>query len=291
VATKAEPEERIKLLLASGDSGVRELALGLVKEQYRPALAAEFHERFPALSGEEFSEAWQRVLEQLARLVQGRQFDPTHSLRRWLSLALAEEPLKGLLAADRPDQWTQGLSLVAVLYQQPVQAVIRSRWPDLSEADRANIWQETLGGLLRNVRAGAFEREGPLLGYLLGIVRHKVADFYRGRAALEKVLSTIAQVRTDSTCVDPQKQLEAKEFREVLRRLVGRLPPREQQVVRAYLDGFPDTKDMSLLLKKVEEASGHEESLSAVKVNLSRGRKRLGEYLRSRGYGVEGGGA
>jgi RNA polymerase sigma factor (sigma-70 family) len=291
VATKAEPEERIKLLLASDDSGVRELALGLVKEQYQLALAAEFHERFPELPDGAFADCWKRVLGQLARLVNGRQFDARRSLHRWLSLAVAEEPLKGLLAAKQPGEWQRGLALVAVLYEQPVHAVIRSRWPDLSEADRANVWQETLGGLLRNVRAGAFEREGPFLGYLLGIVRHKVADFYRGRAALEKALSTIAQLRTDSTCVDPEKQLEAKEFRELLGRLVGSLPPREQQVVRAYLEGFPDTKDMSLLLQKVEEVSGHVESLSAVKVNLSRGKKRLGDYLRSCGYGVEGGDA
>ena len=291
MATKAEPEERIKLLLASEDSGVRDLALGLVKEQYQPALAAEFHQRFPELSDEEFADSWDRVLGQLARLVNGSRFDARRSLHRWLSLALAEEPLKRLLASGQPGEWARGLSLVAVLYEQPVHAVIRSRWPDLSEADRANIWQETLGGLLGKVRAGAFERDGPLLGFLLAIVRHKVADFYRGRAALEKVLSTIVQDRTDSTCVDPEKQLEAEEFREILRRLVGSLPPREQQVVRAYLDGLPDTKDMSLLLKKVEEVSGHEESLSAVKVNLSRGKKRLGDYLRSRGYGVERGDA
>jgi DNA-directed RNA polymerase specialized sigma24 family protein len=291
VATKAEPEERIKLLLASEDPGLRAVALGLVRDQYRPALAAEFHQRFPEHSDEDFADSWDRVLGQLARLVNASRFDAGRSLHRWLALALAEEPLKRLLAGRQPAEWTRGLSLVAVLYEQPVHAVIRSRWPDLSEADRANVWQETLGGLLRKVRAGAFERDGPLLGYLLGIVRHKVADFYRGRAALEKVLNTIAQGRTDSTCVEPEKQLEAQEFCEILRRLVGSLPPREQQVVRAYLDGFPDTRDMSLLLQKVEEASGHVESLSAIKVNLSRGKKRLGDYLRSRGYGVERGDA
>jgi hypothetical protein len=291
VEPNTAPEERIKSPLASDNRQDRQRALVLVKERYRPKLTVEFRERFPEFSDEEFAAFWEQVIQQVGRLVDKGPFNPKGSLHKALLLMLLEEPLKLLLATDQASEWKRGLSLVAVLYEQPVLAVIRSRWPGLSEEDRGNAWQDTLTGLLQKVQAGAFQREGPLLGFLLGIVRHKVADYFRGKAALDRGLATLAPGRSASTHIDPGKKLEAEEFRRLLRQGIHSLPPREQQVVREFVEGFPDTADMQLLLKRVEAVSGEEESLSAVKVNLSRGKKRLGTFLRNHGYGGEGGDA
>jgi DNA-directed RNA polymerase specialized sigma24 family protein len=291
VEPNAAPEERVKLLLASDNPQDRQRALALVSDLYRPDLAREFRARFPDFPDQEFTDSWKRVIEQLARLVDKRPFDPNRSLRKSLLVMLAEEPIKGLLTAAEAGQWCRGLELVASLYEQPIHAVLRTRWPDLSADDRANVWQETLGGLLANVRKGSFRREGPLLGYLLGIVDHKVADYYRAKATFEKALGTIIQGRSASTQIDPEKQLEAKEFRRLLGAGIDSLPPRERQVLREYVEGFPETRDMQLLLERVKRVSGKDDSLSSVKVSLSRGKKRLGSYLRGNGYGAEGGDA
>jgi RNA polymerase sigma factor (sigma-70 family) len=285
------PEERVKLLLASEHLQDRHRALALVSDLYRPTLAGEFRARFPDFPEQAFTDSWERVIAQLARLVNKQPLDPKRCLHKSLLMMLSEEPIKRFLTTAEPDSWRRGLELVASLYEQPVSRVIRSRWPDLSEADRANVWQETLGGFLRNVRKGVFKREGSLLGYLLEIVSHKVADYYRGKAIFERAVETIIQGRSACTQIDPEQQLEAKEFRRLLGQGINSLPPRERQVLRAYVEGFPETEDMQFLLEQVKAVSGQNDSLSSVKVSLSRGKRRLGIYLRSHGYGGEGGDA
>src|SRR5262249_31288094 len=94
----AAPEELIRSLLASDSPQDRQRALALVKDHYRPILNTEFHERFPELPELEFVACWHRVIEQLARLVEQRPFDPKRSLHKWLRLTVLEEPLKGLPA-------------------------------------------------------------------------------------------------------------------------------------------------------------------------------------------------
>jgi DNA-directed RNA polymerase specialized sigma24 family protein len=287
----APQEERPKFLLASINRQDRQQALVLIKGQYRQKLAPDFQERFPELSAQDFDACWERVFQQLARVVDKVPFDTNRSLHKSLLLMLLEEPLKGLLASGQDGDVRRGLSLVAELYEHPVQAVIGSRWPDLSNADRENVWQETFEGLLQKIKAGDFRRDGPLLGFLLGIVKHKVADHYRAKAALDKVLGTIGQSRSASTRIDPGQQLKAEEFRRLLRVGIDSLTPQEQLVVREYVEGFPETEKMPYLLERVKIANGEDKSLSAIRTTLSRGKKRLVTFLRSHGYSAEGGDA
>jgi hypothetical protein len=70
----------------------------------------------------------------------------------------------------------------------------------------------------------------------------------------------------------------------LIRDAVSALPRKQRVVLQAFLDHYPETKDMEVLRQEVSRMTGVEETLAAVKRALQEGRNKVRQLLEKKGY-------
>jgi len=101
--------------------------------------------------------------------------------------------------------------------------------------DAADAVQETLSRTLASLRSAGVPAGVPLAAFAHGVLKHIIADHYRGRVL------HFAQVEVDgvpSTAASPLEQLVAAEERALMARAVAGLAPEERELLHAcYVRG------------------------------------------------------
>jgi DNA-directed RNA polymerase specialized sigma24 family protein len=145
---------------------------------------------------------------------------------------------------------------------------IRTRYPGLSPDDLADVWSETLLGVLRAARKGRFDNHRPLVGWIMTIAYRRAADLTRRSHAWRR---TLARLR-------PAGEREPDGASATLARVravVGALPGNQRLVMAAFIDGYPDTRRTEDLRGRIRERLGIELTADAVKSALREARRKI----------------
>ncbi len=129
-------------------------------------------------------------------------------------------------------------------------------------ADAEDLVQETL--LAIHSKRETFDRDEPLTAWVFAIARHKLCDWYRRRRQTMAVPLLDADAFTDGA-------YDETTARDDVTHLLDELPEKQAMAIRCMrLEG----------LSAVEAAARTGQSVSAVKVSVHRGLKRLADRLR-----------
>lgn len=111
------------------------------------------------------------------------------------------------------------------------------------------------------------------LPWILGVARHRVADYYRKRGRTRPAPEVLAEAVVDAFEQNAESREEAADRIRALLECVDQLPPRQRQIVESR---YRDRKSLGA----VAEAVGWKSD--AVKVALSKIRKALSRCLRDK---------
>src|SRR5947209_4923175 len=200
-------------------------------------------------------------------------------------LAAAEETLQDQLRAD-PER------AVAYLHEQfglqIARYLKRVTWSLLDAEDLKDAYQETLKGVLEKVRTPGFDPGRPLR-LVYAIARRKGCDGLRRRGhrmatADDETLQQIRAIPGTTPLLGPA---EAREFREVLFKIIEALPARQRLVARVFVDHFEEFRARETyqpLAEAVSAITGEPENVLAVKSAWRAARAAIASELIHRGY-------
>jgi DNA-directed RNA polymerase specialized sigma24 family protein len=233
-------------------------------------------------------------------LLPARRGSPVPSARHWpgvqaVDLARASVEISSLLLRGDHESVRRAATLVDQHFRRQVAAVVRKKFPGLSAHDLADIWTETLLGFIRSSLAAKFNTDRPVFPFLCGVAIHHAIDHYRRSSirqkALQEVLGPVAEALERRSAgpkwwtLDP---VERAELMDLVRLAIEQLPPRQQLVIRVFIDNYPETQAMEPLRQRVSRISGRDEPISAVKRALQEAREKVRIFLRGKGYDLEG---
>jgi RNA polymerase sigma-70 factor (ECF subfamily) len=137
-------------------------------------------------------------------------------------------------------------------YSDSVYAFIRSRLaPSYDLVD--DLVQEVFLAAWENL--GNYRREGPLQGWLMGIARHKVEDYYRARLrAPESLPEAELDLAAVSMTPDFDGSLDREELRSKTWRVMSSLPEQYRLVLIWRYWEKAAARDMALRTGKTEKA-------------------------------------
>jgi RNA polymerase sigma-70 factor (ECF subfamily) len=137
-------------------------------------------------------------------------------------------------------------------YSDSVYAFIRSRLaPSYDLVD--DLVQEVFLAAWENL--GNYRREGPLQGWLMGIARHKVEDYYRARLrAPESLPEAELDLAAGSMTPDFDGSLDREELRSKTWRVMSSLPEQYRLVLIWRYWEKVAARDMALRTGKTEKA-------------------------------------
>ncbi len=185
----------------------------------------------------------------------------------------------------------RALALADEHFRRPVAAVVRKRFPELPPDDLADVYREAFLELCQSALNGQVDTRRSVFPLLCTIALRRATDRAR-RAAVEQravseVLGPVARALQGTGVGWRWQALDAADRREVMqliRAAVARLPHRQQEVMAAYVRGYPDTECMEALRRAVSRVAGGEVSLAAVKRALQEARQKVSAFLREKGY-------
>lgn len=137
-------------------------------------------------------------------------------------------------------------------YSDSVYAFIRSRLaPSYDLVD--DLVQEVFLAAWENI--GNYRREGPLQGWLMGIARHKVEDYYRARLRAPQLLPEAElDLAAGSMTPDFDGSLDREELRSKTWRVMSSLPEQYRLVLIWRYWEKVAARDMALRTGKTEKA-------------------------------------
>jgi DNA-directed RNA polymerase specialized sigma24 family protein len=207
-------------------------------------------------------------------------------------LAAAEEILQDQLRAD-PER------AVVYLHEQfglqIARYLKRVTWSLLDAEDLKDAYQETLKGVLEKVRTPGFDPGRPLR-LVYAIARRKGCDGLRRRGhriptadedALRQIAAPPGSTDLGFTARQTLGPAEAREFREVLHKIIEALPTRQRLVARVFVDHFEEFRARDTyqpLAEAVSAITGEPENVLAVKSAWRAARATIASELIHRGF-------
>ena len=199
-----------------------------------------------------------------------------------------EEETKILLIGNTAEL-EEGLSQVDQHLRRRICGRVRHYLPGLKSHDLADCWQETLMAVFKAVRDGRFDPDRPLGPYLFSIAHAKGIDLLRRQTTRDKALTAVGETLQGTQCGEEWRQLSSSERSEALaivRDGIGTLPDKQRVVFQAFMDNYPETKDMEVLRQEVSRMTGREETLVSIKRALQEGRNKVRQLLERKGYTI-----
>ena len=197
-----------------------------------------------------------------------------------------EEETKLLLLGDA-DEMEKGLDLIHQHLKKRVCWRVRHYLPGLKPEDLADCWQETLTAVFKAAREGRFDPDRAMGPYLVTIAQRKGIDLLRRQTTRDEALTAVGESLRATESGRQWQGLSGPERNEamgLIRDAVSALPQKQRVVFQAFLDHYPETKDMEVLRQEVSRMTGVEETLVAVKRALQEGRNKVRQLLERKGY-------
>jgi len=197
-----------------------------------------------------------------------------------------EEGVKALLGGDDRSV-AAALEAIARHLRDGLCAWLRRSFPGLSPEDLADVWQETLVGVLRAVREERLDLARPLVPWLCKVASRRAVDIMRRSATNESALAAVGERLSRSDSGARWSALSGDERREALELTldhIRRLPAMQRAVLQVFSDHYPVTACMEVLRRRVGERLGRDVTLASVKRALQEGRRKLRDHLVQKGF-------
>ncbi len=195
------------------------------------------------------------------------------------------------LFAGSEEEIGQGLALVDASLRQHLCVWLRRQFPSLTPEDLADVWGETLVGVLQAARQRRFQPDRPLLPWLCHIARARAIDHIRRRTVRQDFLAGLYQTCQGAMlqgCGQAGDQQEMEEVLALVRDFIDTLPQQQRMVLFVFVEHYPETQSMAILQREVSRTTGRPHSRASVKRALQEARRKLREHLRNKGFDLEG---
>ena len=174
-------------------------------------------------------------------------------------------------------------------FRVPICAWVRKRYyPGMSIDDTADMWQDTMRELLKQVRDGKYDGDRAVFSDLCQIISRNTIDLQRKHRTRDRVLDDIGKALMGTRAGDRWRTASAaerKEILELIRQEAAKLPEKQRQTLEAFIAHFPESQNMQALRQFTSELTGQEETLAAVKGAFAVARRKLRAVLKRKGYG------
>ena len=174
-------------------------------------------------------------------------------------------------------------------FRVPICAWVRKRYyPGMSADDLADMWQDTMRELLKQVRDGKYDGDRAVFSDLCQIISRNTIDLRRKHKTRDRVLDDIGKALIGTRAGDRWKTASAavrKEILELIRQEAAKLPEKQRQTLEAFIAHFPESRNMQTLRQFTSELTEREETLAAVKGAFAVARRKLRAVLTRKGYG------
>lgn len=188
-----------------------------------------------------------------------------------------EEEVKILLLGNK-NEIGEALKKIQGAWEKPICAWIRKKNPGIFPEDLADIWQETLLGILKAVTNERFNPEGSLKAWVTTIARNRTYDRYRRKHREEKALNAIGAALKMTETGAKWREINSKDRAEtlsLLRAEISKLPYKQRVVIRVFVEGYPETDSMEILRLEVSKITKEEETRASVTRALQEARKKM----------------
>jgi DNA-directed RNA polymerase specialized sigma24 family protein len=185
----------------------------------------------------------------------------------------------------------QAMRLVHAGMQQSISVWLHRCFPTLSPEDLADIWSGTLHGLMCSIQSGRYDVARPLVRWVCRIAYNRATDAVRREVTRKRTRTTAAATLERIQSGRPWLNLdgaERAEAMELIRTIIASLPSKQQIVLRAFVDHYPESRHLHVLQREVSQITGQLETMASVKRALQEGRLKVQRFLRRRGYAPEG---
>lgn len=183
----------------------------------------------------------------------------------------------------------EGFALIDKHLRDPICGWLRvNHYPGISAEDLADLWQETLAELLKQVRAGKYTGERKVFTDLCRIISTNAIDQRRRHKSRDRLMHAVGEALRETQTGQNWKDADPVARREVqrlIREAAATLPEKQRHVLEAFIANFPESRDMQELRRFTSELTGEEETVASVKGNLREARQKLRGILRRKGYG------
>ncbi len=192
-----------------------------------------------------------------------------------------------LLLIGTEEEIGRGLGLIDCHLRHGLCGWLRKQFPGIRPQDLADLWGETLLGVLKAVREGRFDGNRPLLPWLCQIARARAIDHLRRRTTQEQALAAVGETLKGTRTGQAWGDWSAVERREALALIqdaIATLSGRQRLVMQVFVDCYPASARMETLRQEVSRATGQVQTLASVKRALQEARAKARELLQHKGY-------
>jgi DNA-directed RNA polymerase specialized sigma24 family protein len=200
-----------------------------------------------------------------------------------------DETIQLLLSCGNEAEIREGFTLIDKHLRDPICGWLRANYyPGVSADDLADLWQETLAELLKQVRSGKYTGERKVFTDLCRIISTNAIDQRRRHKSRDKLVQAVGEALRETQTGQKWKDADPvarREVKRLIREAAATLPEKQRQVLEAFVANFPESRDMHELRRFTSELTGKEETVASVKGNLREARQKLRGILRRKGYG------
>jgi hypothetical protein len=200
-----------------------------------------------------------------------------------------DEQIRLLLTGVTEGELRDGFALIDKHLRDPICGWLRvNYYAGITAEELADLWQETLAELLKQVRAGKYIGERKVFTDLCRIISTNAIDQRRRHKSRDRLVQAIGEALRGTQTGQKWKDADPVARREVqrlIREAGANLPEKQRQVLEAFLANFPESQDMQELRRFTSQLTGVEETVASVKGNLREARQKLRGILTRKGYG------
>ncbi|MBE7457442.1 MAG: hypothetical protein KJ057_13095 [Phycisphaerae bacterium] len=153
--------------------------------------------------------------------------------------------------------------------------------------DLLNLWGDTLAWFSSHSQSIEYDASASPIPLLRRFMICRAIDERRRHSAHDAVLQELGLRLRDSRVGAWWQDLPVIERHEILAeitKIIDRLPPRQRQVLRLFVQAFPLTQSMAKLRELVAADEGRPVSQAAVERALQEGRRKVRAAFEERGY-------
>lgn len=196
-----------------------------------------------------------------------------------------EDQIKSLLLGDEKDIG-DGIDLIHRNYGEAICCWILHYFCSLSPDDVADAWQDALLGIAQMAINGQFRRNGSVFALVSSIMRWRSIDVLNANTRHQQTLQKYRENVTYTDEVTEVAPLFVDEVFHLICEAIETLSPRQKLVWEVYRDCGFAVRDLSELVKAVEDLTGVSQSHDSVRRARQEGREKIRKYLRRKGYGL-----
>ncbi len=198
-----------------------------------------------------------------------------------------DETVRLFLSCGTAAEIQEGFALIEKNLRDPVCGWVRTDYAGISPEDLADVWQESLIELFKQVKAGKYTGERKVFTDLCQIIHANGIDQrrrHKSRENLHKAISDALRGTQSGQKWKDSDPVHRHEILNLIREAGAQLVGKQRIVLEAFVANFPESLDMQELKRFTSAMTGEEETLASVKGALREVRKKLRKVLSRKGY-------